>query len=324
MKWLQRILGRDRAEAPDPVLGPVLGPVEPSGAEAPPEPQAQPSEADLPPQPAPEPAAAPPAAPRRQVPFVPRGLLRPFFFLHIPKTSGSSCNRFLARLYGEDNFAEHVEYHLPRLIDGRDPAAVIDAVSGHVPLCRWSLLGGTGAYARATLLRDPWARLVSHINWTQRFNNGKDLPPNNRAAGSLERVVACLATVDFANPDDLQRLFDTVNAEPDYVHFDNLQVRMLVTGSHRANFDKPGAAELATALENLMAFEVVGLCEDQAAFQAAMIAASGGTGVPEEIHENSGPSLGLTRDNAAAREIFAPWIAQDQALYDALRAARGL
>ncbi len=249
--------------------------------------------------------------------FQPAGRLRPLFFLHIPKTSGSSINRLLAAHYGDRNMIAHAEYRLPHLMSGPEPTLRLDCVSGHVPLCRWDAMRGTSAYGRATILRDPWARLVSHVNWTNRFNHGKDLPPDGQTLPVLTRVVRLLAETDFTARADLRRLFDAVDAETEFMAFDNMQVRMLVTGHPRANFRKPGQAELENALRNLLACDVWGLCEDQPAFRARLAAHLGQRDpAGEEVRDNPGQRLGLTVDNDLAREIFAPWIALDQALYD--------
>ena len=93
--------------------------------------------------------------------FDPKGPERPLFFLHIPKTAGSSNNVFLARLFGEDQFQAHIENLLPGLMAGEAPPLTQSCLSGHVPLWAWMLYRGSDAFDRVTLLRDPWARLVS-------------------------------------------------------------------------------------------------------------------------------------------------------------------
>jgi hypothetical protein len=267
---------------------------------------------------APPPPAVPDPVPgdTRPVSFAPLGQVRPLFFLHIPKTSGSSINRMLAGFYGETGMLTHAEYPLPHLMNGSQPTLRLDCVSGHIPLCRWDLMRGTQAYARATILRDPWARLVSHINWTNRFNHGKDLPPDSKTLPTLQKVVAQLAVTDFRDRASLQALFDTVDAETEFMPFDNMQVRMLVTGHPRANFRKPGPAELDNAVANYLACAVRGVCEDQPRFRRDLAAWLGHPPGPEiEVRENPGQKLGLTTDNRLAREVLAPWIALDEALY---------
>lgn len=271
---------------------------------------------------APDQPAAAPAAPviPRPVPFVPRGQVAPLFFLHIPKTSGSSINAFLQALYGEDNFQDHVEYRLPLVMRGEIPTMVLDGVSGHVPLCRWSLYRGSDAYARATVLRDPWARLVSHINWVNRYNIDKPLPPPDSPRAQADHTVAAiLRGADLATRPGLEAFRDAVSAVPDFVAFDNLQVRLLLTGSVQAESRALRPQDVENAAANLAGFAVVGFCEDQPRFQRDLRALLGKPGAPSPIHENEGRAGLLSPANTLAREILAPWFALDQALYDAVR-----
>lgn len=257
----------------------------------------------------------------RVVPFVPRGLKRPLVFLHIPKTSGSSCNRLLADLYGADNFIAHAEYRLPRLLSRRAPSQVADGISAHVPLCRWSLYAGSGAYGRVTMLRDPWPRLVSHINWLARFLQGHRFPKGETSL-TLRRVVEALGQTDFDSRDSLLRFMAVVRREVDgFNAFDNLQVRMTILGHPRATY-RPviGGAEVAQAIANISAFDLVGVCEDQDTFRDRLVTLVESAEAPAEPpRENVGKLRLLSVDNGLAREMFAPWVALDQQLYDAAR-----
>lgn len=245
------------------------------------------------------------------------------FFLHIPKTSGSSTNRLLERVYGRHNFVDHAENVLPRLMDRSRPTQAVDCVTAHVPLCRWSLFRGTDAYPRVTVLRDPWARLVSHVNWIARFNHGEPMP-TGKTAPALARVVAVLGQTDFADRASLMRLFEAASAEEEFTAFDNMQVRMLITGHPRATFKRLEPGDAAGAMKNLLQFRAYGFCEDRVGFEAALLAVAGAEASRDKpIHANPGTRLAMTADNDLAREVFAPWIALDQELYDAARLAAG-
>ena len=95
------------------------------------------------------------------------------YFLHIPKTSGTSLRESLVRVYGPEAAAPNLlwddlvngTYHLserPRLITGH--------LGGFLPLFlnRWPRI--------VTMLRDPLARALSHINHVQR-EQGHPLHP---------------------------------------------------------------------------------------------------------------------------------------------------
>lgn len=258
--------------------------------------------------------------PRSVTPFVPRGRVAPVFFLHIPKSSGSSVNTFLRTLYGPKNFIDHIEYRLPDLLNGKGAPCRMDGISGHVPLCRWSLYPGAGAYAWATVLRDPWARLVSHINWVHRFNIDQALPPPNSArARANHAVAAILRSARFDTAEEVAQFHRAVSAVPDFVGFDNLQVRLLLTASTRDEIRRLVPEDARRAVANLSRFRIVGFCEDQAAFQRAVLDHMGRQDPPQVIRENTGIAPLLQADNAVAREVLRPWYALDAQLVEAAR-----
>ena len=258
----------------------------------------------------------------RVAPFVPRGIMRPLVLLHIPKTSGSSCNRLFAEVYGPDNFIPHAEYRLPVILSRRGPPQQSDGLSAHVPLCRWSLYAGSAAYGRVTMLRDPWARLVSHINWVGRFLGGHPMP-RGETAGALARVVAALGRTDFDDRDSLLAFMACVRQEAEgFNSFDNLQTRMLYPGHPRATYRAQiGEREVEMAVTSLRDFALVGFCEDQQRFRDRLLALLGLPARPADpVRENVGSLRLLSPDNALAREVFAPWVALDHQVYDAARA----
>ena len=245
--------------------------------------------------------------------FAPEGA-RPIFFLHIPKTSGSSTNAFLRALYGKGAVVEHVEYQLPDLLAGRRVAIRAPCVSGHVPLWAWRLYRGAEHYACVTILRDPWARLVSHVNWVAKYAAGAKLPPG--AGGvALGRVAALVEATDFESVAGLRKLMIAVKAEPNFASFDNYQVRMLRAWRMDAMEGRLGDADLSVAEAELASFLHVGFCEDQAAFQADLMSKLGKRAEVTPIRANRASVHRLRADNLLAREVFAPWLELDQGLY---------
>ena len=240
---------------------------------------------------------------------------RRVFFLHIPKTAGSSNNIFLRSLFGEDGFQDHVENLLPRLLEGELPPLRQRCISGHVPLWAWSLYRGTHVYERITLLRDPWRRLVSHVNWVNQFNHGVRMPSHGPGAQSLANVARALEQTDFEDRKSLKRLFDIANAQPYFSSFDNYQVRMLRTGRMDAMEKEMSPKDVEVASEELSRFLAFGFCEDQLAFQQDVITKLEVEGTPSEVAANKGSHKALVVSNSLARDVFAPWIEADSVLY---------
>ena len=245
--------------------------------------QARPNDGQLPPR---------PQALARIVPFTPAGKLAPLFHLHIPRCGGASLIRFLA---------------------GRRDPVRSDCISGSIPLMRWDLLRDNAAYARVTVLRDPWARLVSHIN--RLIALGAEAGPD----GSLTQLLAVeLAGADFTTRTGLEKLRRRLPSGEGSL--DNLQTRMLLTGTMSAMVKPLLARDVDRAVQELERFAVIGFCEDQLATQRAILTHTGSTVRPMPEFEGAGKGGLLSPRNELAREVLAPWIAFDQDLYRRARA----
>lgn len=254
------------------------------------------------------------AQPKPSPIFMPPLNAPPLFFLHIPKTAGSSNNAFLRSLYGAGNFQDHTENLLPDLTSGRARALRVDAVSGHIPLWAWNLYEGAENYLRVTILRDPWARVVSHINWVYQYKLGKPLPKQGPGAKSLAHMTELVALTDFEDRGSLLRLFQAANAMPYFSSFDNYQTRMLRQGAMDAMEKRLAAADLDAACDALSGFFHIGFCEAQQDFQSGLLAKLAMPGRVQDIRANSTGQKRLKVENDLAREVFAPWYEKDQAL----------
>ncbi|MBC2835870.1 hypothetical protein [Paragemmobacter straminiformis] len=259
-----------------------------------------------------------PAIGGRPVPFQPKGNALPVFFLHIPRTSGGTVLRYLGKFWGPQAVVDGAETLLPQLLARRSETMATDVVSGHVPLVRWEFFTGSSAYRRVTVLRDPWARLVSHINCIGRFNDGEPIPPGPWAA-SWKTMAAAVSRTDFASRASMERLVRLWS--PVEGGFDNLQVRMLLTGSMASMVKALVPRDVERAVQNLDTFSVVGLCEDQAGLQRRLgVLAGAGKSAPLVAFENAGKPSVLSVRNDLAREVLEPWFIADLELYTKAKA----
>jgi hypothetical protein len=250
----------------------------------------------------------------RQEPFLPAGKAKPLFFMHIPRSSGASLCAWLRRLYGEEGVLDRAERELQGR--ARQPR-ISDCVAGVIPLMRWDVYPGSEAYARVTVLRDPWARLVSQINWVDRFNNGVPFPEVGPQAEALRSMAYDVAQTDFSSRTSIERFCRL--ARPVEGGFDNLQVRMLLTGTMSAMVKPLFAKDLDCALQNLKDFALVGFCEEQGAMQRGLATLVDVPAKPELLFEEAGKPLKLTLRNDLAREVMQRWFAADQELYNCAR-----
>ena len=266
------------------------------------------------------PKAAPKTGVAKQPLFVPAGHKKPLFFVHIPKTSGSSWNSALAAAYGAENFHKHAEWALPGLLDASKPTIQADGVSGHIPVNKWRHYTGATAYGLITVLRDPWARLVSHINWIDRFNHGKSLAGQGQQAEKLAHVSGLIARTDFENRASLKTFMDQTHDKGLFTAFDNLQVRMLVWGKINAMQGSVSHAYTGAALRGLRQFSGFGFCEDGNVFLNQVTTVLGVTAPVPLPHDNKGPIKRVHTNMHIARDVLHPWIVHDSSLYRRARA----
>lgn len=244
----------------------------------------------------------------------------PFFFLHIPKTAGSSWNEVLRSAYGADHFVEHIEHHLPALLDGAQGTQKKNCVSGHVPLNNWRGYPGQGAYARMSILRDPWRRLVSHINWIDRFNHDHPFAGHGKDVAQLRHVAGLIAETDFESRASLTMFLSRLHDAGHFFTFDNLQTRMLYVGPENHRFCPVSPSLLRAANAEMARFEALGVCEDLDGFQSDFL---GFLGLPSQ---GSAPRVNTARidrvrpDMHVARDVLHSLIAFDSALYRRARA----
>ena len=260
----------------------------------------------------------PAAALGRIAPFRPAGRLPPIFVLAIPRCGAGSALRFLERIYGADGVIRQAEGRLDGIFRGREPAQASDCVAGSLPLVRWLHFAGVEAYARVTVLRNPWARMVSQINHLA------TMQPDEAAAGgaSMAALVHEVRLADFTSKAGLERFFNRLRLIDG--GFDNLQVRMLLSGTMSAMVKHITPRDVDLAFQQLQRFAVVGFCEEQLELQRALAQFAGVKVAVGAIFEGAGRNPVLSARNTLAREMLAPLYELDADLYARARAMFGV
>lgn len=246
-------------------------------------------------------------------PFRPSGKMLPLFLLQIPRCGAGSVATFLEGIYGPSGIVRDAGARVDDIFAGRLPATTADCVVGAVPLVRWLHFGGAAVYARATVLRNPWARLVSQINHLAAIG-----PEGAGPGGTTRRALAEeVARTDFTSRIGLERFSNRLRLIDG--GFDNVQVRMLITGTMSAMVKQITARDVDVALRELERFAVVGFCEEQLDMQRVLVRLTGSKVATGAVFEGAGRGLVLSVRNNLAREALIGLYDQDLELYTRAR-----
>ena len=179
------------------------------------------------------------------------GAREPLFFMHIPKTAGTSMRRFLSDQYGESQTCPASDWS--ELIDLKQPIDSYPLIQGHFNISMRSFFPGRKSL---TLLRNPLDRTLSALRHLKRdpnfhplYKQAKDMTIGEMLADS--RI--------FAMHQNAQTAYLSARTKGADV------VELMRAGLARGERLDPGSLEdepdLELAKSNLRAFEFVGLCE---------------------------------------------------------------
>ena len=258
-----------------------------------------------------------PQRPERLVPFLPARSGPPVMLLAIPRCGAGSIALFLERLYGPEGVVRDAGVRVNDIFARRAQPVVSDCLVVGLPLVRWQQFCGSAEFQRMTVLRNPWARIVSHIN-----RLGEIGPERAGPAGSASRALAEeVARTDFTSRSGVERFVNRLRLID--VSFDDIQVRMLLTSTMSALVKQVLPRDVEAALRELERFALVGFCEDQLDMQRALLRLTGRQAPVGALFEGGGRGSVLSPRNAIAREVLLPLYELDQELYSRARAAFG-
>ena len=247
------------------------------------------------------------------------------FFLHIPKTAGTSFVVTAGRWFGENGSYVFIEGSAVRIEDIQQPYKRF--ISGHVFYRDMLRFPAIKQYRTAVVLREPYARLASHLKLMDSYNNpdrGDELANALQAirpeiSEQVRSVAQMVGSANLNDPNELAKLFACLPAWG-RVAFDNCQTRFLACDP-RSPSSSPyaGLTEEAveTALERLGKFDAVGISERLDGVFARLGSMLGFPTPAEIVNTNVGTSgRPVDYSNSAIREIMRPFVTHDLRLYE--------
>jgi hypothetical protein len=238
---------------------------------------------------------------------------RKLFFLHIPKTAGTSFSATVKPWFQSSHPVDL------KMLDNDDILAANDFVWGHITYDRFRASPASEEFLTAVALREPYARLASHLQYTDRYNDPAFTEELARLPAGPREATKRIANVDLNDADEIARFLDEMTPW-EHAAYGNLQVRYLTDAPRPPDFlprMNVTSDQTEKAISNLESFDFV-MFTDALDDGVREIAAAFGRSEPEATESIN---LGLSGrrvnvHNPAIRQALAPCVEFDLKLYE--------
>jgi len=251
--------------------------------------------------------------PTKTIPYIFKQTLPRIFFMHIPKTAGTSFNGFVQHRYPVGSTATHIESlpdsHYPELVKQKSYLA------GHFRIESIKRRFDLRSFSLYTILRQPHRHLHSSLNWLR----GIAAHPKSGSFLKHPSYIQHLGT-ELNHPNlDIEHILRSLAAHPKEFElelFDNRQTRhFLDYKPHRIKED-----DLDQALENFKLFSEIGLTEQYEAFVQRFCSTHNLPFIKQAAPLNRSRFKPLyDADEPEMQEIVHPLVQFDLRLYEAAR-----
>ena len=240
------------------------------------------------------------------------------FYLHIPKTAGSSMNKFLTSQFKEGQTLTHIESK----IDFQNNDDVLKAdnyelLSGHIQLPQAQhKLKVFETRQIITTFRIPFEHVVSHIAWVRKLGDNGEEKRLQQHNATVQKIVAKLLQTDLSNAEDVLSFIDWLEMEKIYL-FHDTQTRYLCGGPAKELLPQ----HINSAISNLQKIDFVGVTERLGEFMALLCFQNDWKiNTSEEIVENKNSNnYGLDIQNPKIREALQKLVKWDNLIYKLAR-----
>lgn len=228
-----------------------------------------------------------------------------YFYLHIPKTAGTTFNDFLTQKFSEDECVFHLEDKLTAIKDQT-------ILSGHIPLPKAEkVIANFHEYIQLTVFREPLEQISSHLRFVRKLAELSEKRRLEQHTAPIQKIVARLSLTDLSSPKELQMFIEWLEEE-NLVLFHNTQTQYLI-GS-RFKIDE---SMLKEAKERLDKIQFVGITEKLDEYMRFL---TFNLKLPNSVYGNkklniTSETFGLDIEDKEIQKVLEPLIYYDKIIY---------
>lgn len=167
-----------------------------------------------------------------------------FFYFHVPKTAGSTINKYFSTLYQKS--ITHIEG-----IDNLTESLLRkhDFVSGHVSYSKIDELISLNEWNTIITLREPFSHITSHLAWIRRLAEPENKKQYLEHPAIFQTIASEMLNYDFSQADKIHDFIDWLESI-NFYYLHNTQTLYLDINKN-----------ISSAIENLYKINYISLTE---------------------------------------------------------------
>lgn len=232
-----------------------------------------------------------------------------YFYLHIPKTAGTTFNDFLKKNFSTNQCIFHLESEMDKVENKT-------VLSGHIALPKAEkIIPNFNEYIQLTVFREPLKQLSSHLRYVRKLAEPSEKKRLQQHTIPIQKIVARLSLIDLSSPKELQIFIQWLEDE-NLALFHNTQMQYLIGSRFKID-----SVMLEEAKERLNKIKFVGITEKLDDYMRLLTFK---LKLPNSAYGNkklniTSENFGLDIEDQETQKVLEPLIHYDKIIYQQVK-----